>query len=1369
MENIRIFESCKNCKKWFLGIDIGTNSIGWAVTNMRYQVLKYKNNAMWGVMLFDEGNTCAERRGFRVARRSLQRKKQRIDMLQSLFAAAIASKDENFYKRLKESALYREDRTIDDGCIIFNGNGISDEEYYEKYPTIHHLICELMESSEYHDVRLLYMACAYILSHRGHFLKEVDKNNIKEVVDFESVYDEFINFYNEAYEEMPWECKKAEFKNILKENMSITAKEKKFRELLWKGKKAKEDNERISVNAVIDMLSGAKVDISKIFKNESYKDEEISSVVLGRSDIDDVMGVVSAYLNEDETELLLKMKSLYDWSVLSEILAGHNSISEAKREVYNIHKEDLSNLKKFIRKYMPEKYNEVFKEVSDKNSNYVKYVHNADDKKINKDKYERANAEDFCKYIKGIVKTAEGAVEEDDRAFYDDMMKRLETNSFCPKQKTGDNRVIPYQLYWYELKVMLDNASKYLDFLNEEDEYGSVKEKILSIMEFRVPYYVGPLVSGDKSQFAWMVRKNEGKIYPWNFDDMVDRDKSEEAFIRRMTNKCTYIAGEDVLPKNSLLYSKFNVLNEINNIKVNDKPISVQCKQKIYEELFMNRKKVTLKAVKELLISNNYMEKDDEISGIDINIKSGLKSYVDFKRLLKTAVLSENDVERIIERITLTKEKKRIRKWLKREFSNLSEEDIKYVSGLKYDDFGRLSEKLLTGIYDVDRITGEIRNGSIIDMMWDNNINLMELLSNEYGYMNEIEALNREYYSENEMSLNERLDSMYISNSVKRPIIRCLDIVNELRTLMGCDPEKIFVEMARGTTENLKGKRAASRKDKIKELYKNANICSEEELRRLSELLESKSDSELRRDELYLYFMQFGRSMYSNTSIDIEKLGTKVYDIDHIYPQSRVKDDSIDNRVLVLSTENRAKGDMYPVREEIREKMHYFWESLNKIGAISDKKLKRLERNTPFTDDELAGFINRQLVETRQTTKAVASLLKEKFENTEIVYVKAGLVADFRHEYDMLKSREVNDLHHGKDAYLNIVMGNVYNVKFTKNPINFIKEKDGRNYSMKLKSLLQHNIERNGEIAWKGNGDTIKIVKAVMGKNNLRFVRYASERRGGLYNVQPLRKGYGQVPLKGTDAKTIAKYGGYKSPSIAYFYLAAYNKKNKRAVRLVPVEIYMADRLDTLEKVREYCENTFGMENTEILLKGRRIKYNSLWEIDGFRAHLSAKSGNSVWFKGGMQLVLEYKWEWYIKKLYIFRNKYIENKSISITKYDELSKDKNIELYDILTDKLNNTKYNVLMNVPVKVINSGRECFCNMDPEEQVLALCNIVELFGCCKSGGTDLRSIGGKSSVGILTMNVELTSTKFKEIYIIDQSSTGLREKKSPNLIEL
>lgn len=65
-------------------------------------------------------------------------------------------------------------------------------------------------------------------------------------------------------------------------------------------------------------------------------------------------------------------------------------------------------------------------------------------------------------------------------------------------------------------------------------------------------------------------------ITPWNFHQIVDSDASEEQFIRRMTNKCTYLVGQDVLPANSLLYSEYVFLNELNNLRINGEKTTKQ-------------------------------------------------------------------------------------------------------------------------------------------------------------------------------------------------------------------------------------------------------------------------------------------------------------------------------------------------------------------------------------------------------------------------------------------------------------------------------------------------------------------------------------------------------------------------------------------------------------------------------------------------------------------------------------------------------------------------------------------------------------------------------------------------------------------------
>ena len=127
----------------------------------------------------------------------------------------------------------------------------------------------------------------------------------------------------------------------------------------------------------------------------------------------------------------------------------------------------------------------------------------------------------------------------------------------------------------------------YLPFLNDKDQNNiSIKEKVELILKFRIPYYIGPLTNTNASleqkKYSWVERKADGKIYPWNFYEKVDKEKSAEGFIRRMTNKCTYMPEYNVIPKFSLLYSKFTVLNEINKLSIDGVAISVEQKQQIY-------------------------------------------------------------------------------------------------------------------------------------------------------------------------------------------------------------------------------------------------------------------------------------------------------------------------------------------------------------------------------------------------------------------------------------------------------------------------------------------------------------------------------------------------------------------------------------------------------------------------------------------------------------------------------------------------------------------------------------------------------------------------------------------------------------------
>ena len=95
---------------YYLGLDMGTSSCGWSVTDEEYHVLRRHRKALWGVRLFEGAKTAEERRMHRTGRRRLDRRGWRINILQELFAEEVSKIDPGFFLRMKESKYYPEDK-----------------------------------------------------------------------------------------------------------------------------------------------------------------------------------------------------------------------------------------------------------------------------------------------------------------------------------------------------------------------------------------------------------------------------------------------------------------------------------------------------------------------------------------------------------------------------------------------------------------------------------------------------------------------------------------------------------------------------------------------------------------------------------------------------------------------------------------------------------------------------------------------------------------------------------------------------------------------------------------------------------------------------------------------------------------------------------------------------------------------------------------------------------------------------------------------------------------------------------------------------------------------------------------------------------
>ena len=808
----------------------------------------------------------------------------------------------------------------------------------------------------------------------------------------------------------------------------------------------------------------------------------------------------------------------------------------------------------------------------------------------------------------------------------------------------------------------------------------------------------------------------------------------------------------------------------------------LMCWKKIFKQLFLAKtSKVTKKTLERFFRQENISFQN--IGGIDDKINASMKSYNDFRRIFGEDYiqLHRDEIENIIRWITLfCDEKKMLVTKIKNTYPQISDDEIKAIKKLKYKDWGRLSATLLNSstIAYEDKAFGELV--TIISALRHTNKNFMELLSSycSYDFIGKIKEFNGSRQSSNGKLTYKDVEELYVSPSVKRSIWQTLTILEEIKKIMGCEPKRIFIEMARSKEES---KRTDSRLKKLQDLYKK---CREEnidfmprkdEFNALKTQLSSKKEENLRSDKLYLYYTQMGRCMYTGERIELASLyDNNLYDIDHIYPRSKTKDDSLSNRVLVKKQINAAKTDTYPLDAAIRTKMHSFWKLLYDKGFIDERKYERLTRSTQLRDEELAGFISRQLVETRQSTKAVAAILKTAYQNSEVVYVKAGNVSDFRKQFKFVKCREVNDLHHAKDAYLNIVVGNCYHVKFTANPLNFItKNQDNRRYSLKPEIFYKFSIKRDGEIAWLGGEDgTMATVARTMHKNNILFTRQAVEGKGELFDQQPLKAKGGQLPLKA--GLSIEKYGGYNSLTTAYFAVVKSEGK-KGAVQLSIEAIPLVYAKQGEIAVQKYLTEVVQLCKPEIMLP--KIKKYSLFKINGFPMHISGRTGNRMLFYGAGQLCLDEADVDYLKKALKYENDIAENELVIADKNsDDIQKQQaqknldyynqkwrigrkvNMHIYDMLLAKSGNNLYKNRPASQTTDLQEQREFFEKLSLANQIHVIGEVLKLFKCA-SASANLKLLDKGNACGVIKVSNNIL--KFKQCVLINQSPTGVFEQ--------
>lgn len=376
----------------------------------------------------------------------------------------------------------------------------------------------------------------------------------------------------------------------------------------------------------------------------------------------------------------------------------------------------------------------------------------------------------------------------------------------------------------------------------------------------------------------------------------------------------------------------------------------------------------------------------------------------------------------------------------------------------------------------------------------------------------------------------------------------------------------------------------------------------------------------------------------------------------------------------------------------------------------------------------------------------------------------------------MLKVRSVNDLHHAKDAYLNIVVGNVYHEKFNKK---FFSLQD--RYSLKTEELFKRPVFAGKDEIWRGESQ-IEQIRSIVGKNHIHVTRYAFCRKGALFDLQPLRADSSAELIPRKNGLPVERYGGYRKPTAAFFLPVRYRCGKKTDILITPIDLMAAERFDSDAQyrdvfTREAVEKIIGkpVDAVEYPLGMRKCKVNTVFSFDGFRMCLTGKSGGGrqLLMSPLMQLLLDLATELYVKRIESFMNKKKKNQNLVLNAaYDRITAEENNALFHVLLHKLETTVYakRPTASAVAETLRKGTAQFERLSPEEQVQALCGIVSLFG--RNGqGADLRLIGGGGKAGSPKLSSTVSNWKkyYSDVRIIDQSAAGLYEKQSVNLLEL
>lgn len=521
--------------------------------------------------------------------------------------------------------------------------------------------------------------------------------------------------------------------------------------------------------------------------------------------------------------------------------------------------------------------------------------------------------------------------------------------------------------------------------------------------------------------------------------------------IEKMLGFCTFEKEERRAPKATYTFEYFKLLQDINHIKIeklslDDNMQRVKSKRSLVE----NEKERIIELVRS----------KTKISYYDIRKVLSLQENERFNMFTyKNVLIWNNETNAEVEKDRIFKEFESYNK-IKTALNRIEKN---YILKLNTDELDYIGYALTVYKNDEKRISFLKENTSLPDRIINELLNLsftkvgnlslksmkkiIPYLENGLTYDKAVNSVYEDFRGEINTEKKQKLRLKDLEEDISNPVVRrgisqAIKVLNAITLRYNAKygkPDVVVIELAREMGRNFKDRNIIKKSQEIN--MKNNEFVKE----RIVELgKENPRGQDIVKYKLWQE--QDGVCIYSGKKIPIENLFTEAVDVDHIIPYSMCFDDTYNNKVLVLASENRQKGNRVPYKyeKEIGRDIEEYEVRVNNIIKNPYKRVKLLRED--FTREDALEWKDRNIQDTQYICKLMYNLVKNHLEfsnnknfDRKVWTVNGAITSHIRKRLGIEKTRD-GDIHHAIDAVVIAITTQEMINKLTK----YYQYKDGK-------------------------------------------------------------------------------------------------------------------------------------------------------------------------------------------------------------------------------------------------------------------------------------------------------------------------------------